>query len=177
VHDCREASFGFDARFSALWRRYAYRIADSAESVDPLLRHCVVTWRRDLDLDAMNTAAARLLGEHDFAAFCRKREGATTFRTLLDCSWSRECDTGIAVASVRADAFCHSMVRALVGCLLAVGEGRRAADWPEQVLRARQRDPGVTVVPAAGLVLEKVAYPPDSSLAAQARAARVMRGG
>ena len=122
------APAGFDARFSALWRRYAYRIADDPTLVDPLVRRTCWPWPRPLDLDAMNEAAALLLGEHDFAAFCRRREGATTIRTLLDLAVARDPD-GLPVATVRADAFCHSMVRSLVGCLLAVGEGRRPVAW------------------------------------------------
>ncbi len=164
----------FDARFSALWRRYAYRIADAPELVDPLVRTAVLAWPRALDLDAMNAAAAMLVGEHDFAAFCRKREGATTIRTLLDLRWDRD-DAGLAVATVRADAFCHSMVRALVGALVAVGEGRRTPEWAGEVLRGAVRDPGVTVMHAHGLTLEQVAYPADDGLAAQAEAARVVR--
>lgn len=168
------AAAGFDARFSALWRRYAYRIADAPDLVDPLVRTAVLAWPRRLDLAAMNEAAALLTGEHDFAAFCRKREGATTIRTLLDLSWDRD-PTGLAVATVRADAFCHSMVRALVGCLVAVGEGRRTPSWAGEVLRSATRDPGVTVMHAHGLTLEEVAYPADDALAAQAQAARVVR--
>jgi tRNA pseudouridine38-40 synthase len=168
-----EAPAGFDARFSALWRRYAYRIVDQPEHVDPLARGHVVAWRRPLDLEAMNRAASGLLGEHDFAAFCRRREGATTVRALLDLRWDRV--DGVAVATVRADAFCHSMVRALTGCLVAVGEGRHGPDWAAQVLAARQRDPGVKVMPAHGLTLEEVAYPPDAELAARARETRATR--
>lgn len=170
----REAPDGFDARFSAIWRRYAYRIADSAERVDPLARRHVLAWRRSLDLDAMNEAAVLLRGEHDFAAFCRKRAGATTIRTLLDLTWARD-ERGRAVATVRADAFCHSMVRSLVGCMMAVGEGRRAPAWAGEVLRRGVRDAGVTVVHAHGLTLEEVAYPRDEELAARARAARTVR--
>ena len=172
------APAGFDARFSALWRRYAYRIADSPAAVDPLTRNHVLTWARPLDLDAMNQAAALLEGEHDFAAFCRKREGATTVRTLLDLRWTRDGD-GLAEALVRADAFCHNMVRALVGCLVAVGEGRREPSWAGEVLAARARDSGVTVMHAHGLTLEEVAYPADDELSAraeQARRVRVLRG-
>ena len=174
VHRVAVAAVGFDARFSALWRRYAYRIADAPDLVDPLARTAVLAWPRQLDLAAMNEAAALLTGEHDFAAFCRKREGATTIRTLLDLSWDRD-PTGLAVATVRADAFCHSMVRALVGCLVAVGEGRRTPSWAGEVLRSATRDPGVTVMHAHGLTLEEVAYPADDELAAQAQAARVVR--
>ena len=165
---------GFDARFAAIWRRYAYRVADTPAAVDPLRRGWVLTWPRELDLQAMNDAATELVGEHDFAAFCRKREGATTIRTLLELSWSRQAD-GVATAAVRADAFCHNMVRALVGCLLVVGEGRRPPTWPGQVLRTRVRDPGVTVVHPHGLTLEEVAYPADEELAAQAKGARTVR--
>jgi tRNA pseudouridine38-40 synthase len=117
------APTGFDARFSAIWRRYCYRIVDDRAAVDPLARGHVLAWGRALDLDRMNEAAALLLGEHDFASFCRKREGATTIRSLLELSWARV--DGIAEATVRADAFCHNMVRSLVGCLVAVGEGRQ----------------------------------------------------
>jgi tRNA pseudouridine38-40 synthase len=164
---------GFDARFSAVWRRYAYRIADDPAVVDPLTRGHVLAWPRRLDLDRMNEAAALLLGEHDFASFCKKREGATTIRSLLDLSWTRV--DGIAEATVRADAFCHNMVRSLVGCLVAVGEGRRDADWVGEVLLATARDSAVTVVQAHGLTLEEVRYPPDEELATQARRARVVR--
>jgi tRNA pseudouridine38-40 synthase len=174
VHRVAEAAAGFDARFSALWRRYAYRIADAPWLVDPLVRNAVLSWPRRLDLDAMNEAASLLLGEHDFAAFCRKRPGATTIRTLLDLTWARD-ESGLAVATVRADAFCHSMVRALVGCLVAVGEGRRVPSWVGEVLRAGARDPGVTVMQAHGLTLEEVAYPVDGELAARATATRVVR--
>ncbi len=174
IHRCIEAADGFDARFSAVWRRYAYRIADAPDVVDPLVRRSVLTWPRTLDLEAMNRAAADLVGEHDFAAFCRRREGATTIRTLLELSWSRD-DKGLVIAQVRADAFCHNMVRSLVGCLVAVGEGRRAPSWAGEVLGRGVRDAAVTVVPAHGLTLEEVAYPPDEELAGQAETARTVR--
>jgi tRNA pseudouridine38-40 synthase len=168
------APAGFDARFSAVWRRYAYRVADRPETVDPLARGHVLAWPRPLAEERMNEAAAGLVGEHDFAAFCRRREGATTIRRLLDLHWQRR-DDGVLEATVRADAFCHHMVRALVGCLLAVGEGRREPGWAAAVLAAGVRDSAVTVVPAHGLTLEEVGYPPDDELAAQAAAARVVR--
>jgi tRNA pseudouridine38-40 synthase len=169
-----EAPDGFDARFSAIWRRYAYRIADAQELADPLVRGHVLTWGRHLDLDAMNEASAPLVGLRDFASFCKQREGATTVRTLLDLEWSRD-DAGLVVGTVRADAFCHNMVRALVGCLLAVGEGRRPVGWPAEVMAGRRRDQGVRVVHAHGLTLEEVGYPDDDELAAQAERARARR--
>jgi tRNA pseudouridine38-40 synthase len=170
------AAEGFDARFSALWRRYCYRVADRPDSVDPLARGHVLAWPRPLDVEAMNQAAAPLLGEHDFASFCRRREGATTIRTLLALAWTRD-DEGRAVAMVKADAFCHSMVRSLVGCLLAVGEGRRPASWAGEILKAGVRDPAVTVVHAHGLTLEEVCYPPDDQLAVRATQTRARRDG
>ena len=174
IHSVSTAPAGFDARFSAVWRRYAYRVADAPELVDPLVRRSVLAWPRELDLVAMNEAATALRGEHDFAAFCKKREGATTIRTLTELSWARD-DRGVAVATVRADAFCHNMVRALVGAMIAVGEGRREPAWAGEVLRRGVRDAGVTVVHPHGLTLEEVGYPADADLAAQAGAARRVR--
>jgi tRNA pseudouridine38-40 synthase len=166
---------GFDARFSALWRRYAYRVADAPALVDPLSRGHVLAWPRPLDLAALNQACAPLLGLRDFAAFCKRRDGATTVRTLLDLAWTRD-EAGLAVATVRADAFCHHMVRSLVGCLLAVGDGRREPSWPAAVMTAAVRDPAVAVVPAHGLTLEEVGYPDDlAGLVAQAEQARARR--
>lgn len=170
----RVAPEGFDARFSAVRRRYAYRICDDAGSRDPLTRSSVVWHRRPLDVAAMAEAAAPLVGLHDFAAFCKPREGATTIRTLEVFSWARD-EAGLVVADVRADAFCHSMVRALVGASLAVGEGRRRVEWPAELLAARTRDAAAHVAPAHGLTLEEVGYPPDRELAARAEQTRARR--
>lgn len=155
---------GFDARFAALERRYAYRLQDDPSRVDPLLRGHVVAWRTPLDAARMDAAGALLTGEHDFAAFCRRREGATTIRTLLELSTVRS-SSGLLTTTVRADAFCHSMVRALMGALVAVGEGRHEPSWARGVLLAAERDPRVRVMPAHGLVLEEVVYPDDAGLA------------
>ncbi|GAA3481147.1 MULTISPECIES: tRNA pseudouridine(38-40) synthase TruA [Streptomyces] len=170
-----EAPAGFNARFSALWRRYAYRISDRPGGADPLIRGHVLWHDRPLDVDAMNAAAARMLGERDFAAYCRKREGATTIRTLQKLSWVRDEASGVITGTVQADAFCHNMVRALVGAMLFVGDGRRPDPWPAQVLAAGVRDPGVHVVRPHGLTLEEVAYPVDELLAARNKEARNMR--
>ncbi|MFE0249588.1 tRNA pseudouridine(38-40) synthase TruA [Streptomyces sp. NPDC059010] len=170
----REAPGGFNARFSAVWRRYAYRVTDNPGGVDPLLRSHVLWHDWPLDVDAMNEAAGRLLGEHDFAAYCKKREGATTIRTLQELSLVRG-DDGIITATVRADAFCHNMVRSLIGALLFVGDGHRPADWPGKVLAAGVRDSAVHVVRPHGLTLEEVGYPADELLAARNKEARNRR--
>lgn len=179
AHDVRvlrasEVPAAFDARFGALWRRYAYRIADRPELVDPLTRSHVLAWPRPLDAAAMNAASVLLVGRHDFASFCKQREGATTIRTLEELSWSRDA-AGLLVGTVRADAFCHSMVRSLVGCLIAIGEGRKPVDWADEILAAAVRDPAVPVVHAHGLTLEEVAYPPDDELGARALQTRAKR--
>jgi tRNA pseudouridine38-40 synthase len=174
VREVRVAPEGFDARFSALRRRYLYRICDDAATRDPLRRHDTVLVRGPLDVAAMDRAARSLLGLHDWAPFCRRRRGATTVRTLLDHRWDRAAD-GTVEATVVADAFCHSMVRSLVGAVVPVGEGRLDVDVPRQVLRGGVRDSRVRVMPPHGLSLEEVTYPPDGELAARAAESRVRR--
>lgn len=174
VREVRRAPDGFDARFSALERRYLYRLADQAALRDPLRRRDTVWWRHPLDVDAMNEAAAGLVGLGDFAAFCKWREGATTVRTLLEFSW-RRLDDGVLGATVRADAFCHSMVRSLVGSVVPVGEGRRGPEWPAALQARGERSSEIRVMPAHGLSLEEVTYPDASDLADRARVTRARR--
>jgi tRNA pseudouridine38-40 synthase len=169
-----EAAPGFDARFSAIWRRYAYRIADRPDLVDPLTRRHVLAWERPLDVDAMNAGAAHLIGLQDFAAFCKRREGATTVRTLIEFEWTRT-PYGLIEGRVVADAFCHTMVRSLVGCLLIVGEGRQPPEWAAEMLAGRSRDSSMTVVHARGLTLEEVGYPDAAEFAEQAVRTRARR--
>lgn len=171
IYALTAAQAGFDARFSAIERKYIYRLSDQV--FDPLLRNQVVAHPKSLNIEAMNSAGKLLLGEHDFAAFCKKREGATTIRTLLELE-SQRVGTVIET-TVRADAFCHSMVRSLMGAIVAVGEGRFEPVWVSEILRAKVRDPQVKVMPAHGLVLEKVYYPPDDQLAERATQARNLR--
>jgi tRNA pseudouridine38-40 synthase len=168
-----EAHPDFDARFAALARHYVYRLTDAPGGPSPLRRADTVRWPRTLDHRAMTAAAAALLGQHDFAAFCRRREGATTVRTMLALDVDRDGDLVTLAAS--ADAFCHSMVRSLVGALLAVGEGRRPPQWPAELLGRTQRADEVTVAPAAGLTLVRVDYPPDDMLAARVAVTRARR--
>jgi tRNA pseudouridine38-40 synthase len=173
VRAAREVPAEFDARFAALWRRYVYAIGDAPGGVDPLRRRQVLAWPRRLDEAGMADAASRLLGLHDFTAFCRRRERATSVRTLTRLSVER---LGEEVAcTVQADAFCHSMVRSLVGGLIAVGEGRRPVDWPASLLGRDRRADEVPVAPAHGLTLVAVGYPPDDQLAARATATRARR--
>jgi tRNA pseudouridine38-40 synthase len=150
----------FDARFSATFRRYEYRVADTTYGPDPLRRHDTIGWPRPLDLDLLRQGAAGLIGEHDYAAYCKRKEHATTVRAITRLDWRREPD-GVAVATVQADAFCQAMVRSLVGAMLTVGDGRREPDWPAKLLRLRERSSEVTVAPAHGLTLIAVGYPRD----------------
>jgi tRNA pseudouridine38-40 synthase len=158
ILDGGSVSTDFDARFAALWRRYRYRVSDSPVGPPPLSRHDTAHHPRPVSLRALRAAAGPLRGLHDFGAFCRAREGGTTVRTLRRLSWVRGAD-GVLVATVEADAFCHSMVRALVGALLLVGDGRRAPDWPASLLGAGPRAPDVPLAPAHGLTLVAVGYP------------------
>lgn len=175
VWQVSRALSGFNARFSASSRCYAYRLSDDPVGVDPIRRSDVVWSRRRLDVDAMNEAASELIGEHDFVAFCKRREGASTVRTLHTFEWAR-ASGGILEATVIADAFCHNMVRSIVGACVAVGEGRRSPGWVGEVLAEVERSSAVMVMPPHGLTLEEVTYPPDAELAARARASRRFRG-
>jgi tRNA pseudouridine38-40 synthase len=163
---------GFHARFSALGRRYVYRVVDGV--ANPLRRHDTASWSRPLDVEAMQQAATGLLGEHDFSAFCRPRAGATTIRTLRELAVSRD-EEAVVLLAAHADAFCHNQVRSMVGALLAVGEGRRPVEWPAEVLRAGVRDSLVNVAPAHGLTLVAVDYPPAAELADRAALTRQRR--
>ncbi|MEW2119764.1 tRNA pseudouridine(38-40) synthase TruA [Streptomyces sp. NPDC005474] len=170
-----EAPAGFNARFAALWRRYVYRVGDRVGGVDPLLRSHVLWHDWELDVDVMDAAAKSLVGEHDFAAYAKKREGASTVREVLDFGVRRRLD-GIVEIEVRADAFCYNQVRSMVGALLFVGDGHRGVEWPRRVLDARVRDSAVHVVRPYGLTLEEVAYPADELLAERQLLARRVRG-
>ena len=167
------AAAGFDARFSALRRHYIYRLSTAAYGVEPHEARYITAWPRPLDVDAMMTASRNLLGLHDFAAFCRHREAATTIRDLQRLDWSREGD--LITAHVSADAFCWSMVRSLVGALLAVGEHRRTATWCHGLLTATRRSSDFAAAPARGLTLIGVDYPPDGELQARTLVTRDLR--
>ena len=163
----------FDARFSAIRRHYVYRVTTAPYGAEPLEARFRVGVRRGLDVDAMQDASSRLLGLHDFAAFCRHRDGATTVRELQRFSWRQSGDR--LDAHVSADAFCWSMVRSLVGAAIAVGEGRRAPEWVAGLLDERARSSAVTVAPAHGLSLVGVDYPADDQLAQRNTVTREVR--
>ncbi|WP_433314155.1 tRNA pseudouridine(38-40) synthase TruA [Micromonospora chersina] len=160
VRAMTEVPADFDARFSATFRRYEYRVTDAPWGAEPLRRTDTLAWPKPLDLTALNAAAAGLVGEHDFAAYCRRKENATTLREVTRLDWRRDPD-GILVATVQADAFCQNMVRSLVGAMLVAGDGRRPVEWPASLLSRRERSSEVTVAPAHGLALVEVGYPAD----------------
>ena len=174
IHSAVQAPAGFDARFSALWRRYSYRIADRPQGRDPLSRHTTLWYKAPLDTDRMNEAAAQMLGVRDFLSFCKPRLGATTIRELQEFTFSRG-DDGVIVAHIRADAFCHNMVRSLVGGVLLVGAGERRPAWLAERMVARIRDSKSLLAPPHPLVLEEVRYPSAEELAGRAELTRALR--
>jgi tRNA pseudouridine38-40 synthase len=170
---------GFDARFAAIWRRYVYRLSDAAVPPDPLYRFQVAQVRSEVDLARLNEEAAALTGLREFGAFCRRREGGSTIRTLLELVGRRVPSgpmLGVIECTARADAFCHSMVRSLVGALVAVATGQRDHEWLAAITGRGVRDSTIPVMPAAGLTLEEVGYPADQELATRALEARALRG-
>lgn len=175
VTACAPAPDGFDARFSATWRAYRYRISDASGPRDPLQRHRTVEVPMVLDAAVLQQAGDALLGLHDFAAYCKPREGASTIRTLQELTWLRAPD-GALEAVVRADAFCHSMVRALVGACVAAASGRATVARLRELLEIRERTSEFSVMPARGLVLERVGYPADAELEARNAITRNRRG-
>lgn len=174
IHESRKAPRGFDARFSALWRRYSYRIADSTVDLDPLARHYTHYVGTELDVDLLNHEAQSVLGHHDFLSFCKPRERATTLRTLQDFRFVRGSD-GYLTVHLQADAFCHNMVRTLIGTTLMVGEGKEPVGWLAHRLEAQVRDSKTKLAPPHPLVLEQVQYPVDEELEARANQTRAKR--
>lgn len=174
VHSVEAADAGFDARFSALRRRYEYRLRGEAARKDPLTARFTADVPRTLDLGAMQRASDELLGLNDFTTFCKAREGATAVRDLLSFEW-REAADGAFAARIEADAFCHSMVRALVGAVVAVGSGRLSQQELVALRDAQERTSRFPVMPAHGLSLEEITYPPAAEFAARAEQTRARR--
>lgn len=174
ITDVRRAVEGFDARFSAVARRYTYRIQDGSSAHDPLSRNSTWWLRESLDVDAMNAAVQPLPGLHDFLSFCRPRAGATTVRDIRAVHVERVAPGAIEL-HIEADAFCHNMVRSIVGAAVRVGKGERPVEWVGQRLEERARSSDMLLAPPQGLVLEQVMYPEDSELAARAEQTRARR--
>ncbi|MEO5920875.1 MAG: tRNA pseudouridine(38-40) synthase TruA [Pseudolysinimonas sp.] len=168
------AAPGFDARFSAEWRRYEYRIADAEAAQDPRRRLHTLWHPAALDVAAMHEAAQSLLGLHDFATFCKPRPHATTIRELQAFTWRRD-DDGVLVAQLQADAFCRSMVRALVGACVAVGGAKLTAGRAVELRDGARRSSEFIVMPAKGLTMTEVGYPPDAELGSRAELTRQRR--
>jgi tRNA pseudouridine38-40 synthase len=175
VMNISDAPSGFHARFSALRRVYTYKILDNNEVIAPLSRYDVAPWYRPLDVDLMNKASALVLGHHDFAAFCKFKEGGTTIRTLEKYEWRRDSE-GLLIAEVAADAFCYSMVRNLVGAVICVADGRKDPAWIQQLLANKERVSDSLVFPARGLSLTRVDYPSNQELLDRAKVTIGKRG-
>ncbi len=175
IMEISDAPEGFHARFSALRRIYTYKILDNNDVIPPLSRYDVAPWYRPLDAELMNKASALVLGHHDFAAFCKFKEGGTTIRTLEKYQWHRD-ETGLLVAEVVADAFCYSMVRNLVGAVVCVADGRKDPSWMAELLANKERVSDSLVFPARGLSLTQVEYPSDQELLDRAKVTIGKRG-
>ncbi len=168
IMEITDAPEGFHARFSALRRYYSYKILDNNDVIPPLSRHDVASWYRPLDVNLMNQASALVLGHHDFAAFCKFKEGGTTIRTLEKYHWQRTSE-GLLIADVVADAFCYSMVRNLVGAVVCVADGRKDPAWMGELLANKERVSDSLVFPARGLTLYQVDYPSNDQLLERAQ--------
>jgi tRNA pseudouridine38-40 synthase len=175
IMNITDAPAGFHARFSALRRHYVYKILDNNDVITPLSRFDVASWYRPLDVARMNEASKLVLGHHDFAAFCKFRQGSTTIRTLEKYEWHRSAD-GLLVADVVADAFCYSMVRNLVGAVVCVADGRKDSSWMSELLANKERVSDSLVFPARGLTLVQVDYPSDDQLLERAKITVSKRG-
>ncbi len=175
ITNISDAPSGFHARFSALRRYYTYKILDDNQVITPAQRFDVAPWYRHLDHNVMNEAASHLLGTHDFAAFCKFKQGGTTVRSLEKYEWVRTED-GLLIADVVADAFCYSMVRNLVGAIVCVADGRKPTSWIAQLLANKERVSDSLVFPARGLTLYRVDYPSDDQLLERAKVTVARRG-
>ena len=165
---------GFDARFSPLARRYEYRIADGMEHLNPIDRHVTTFSFYPLDVAKMNEVADLMLGLRDFGAFCRPRPGATTIRELQEFRWHRR-DDGVIIARIQADAFCHSMVRSLVGACVAAGSHSASLEHIEDLRDKAERTSVFKVMPAHGLTLTEIIYPSDEEVGERAELTRSRR--
>jgi tRNA pseudouridine38-40 synthase len=163
----------FDARFSATWRHYRYLVLNEPVA-DPLLERTAWWVSSPLDLSLMRLACDPLIGEHDFSSFCRRPPDLVAptgevrtpsmVRRVLRAHWSEEFShkgQRLLWFDVRATAFCHQMVRSIVGTLVDVGSRRITAGSLREILAARDRSRAGQVAPARGLTLWEVGYSED----------------
>jgi tRNA pseudouridine38-40 synthase len=161
VYRAELAPTGFDARHSAIWRKYRYDL-DCSGRPDPVRAGSVWAIEEPLDLAAMRLGAYPLIGEHDFAAFCRQRDGeeGPIMRRVLEVGFRLDEDE-VVHFEIGANAFCHQMVRSIVGMLVAIGRGKARAPDVVAMLRSGSRDGAPTIAPAKGLTLVAVGYPDE----------------
>ena len=167
IKSVERAAKDFHARFTALRRHYIYKILDGNQVLEPLQRFDTAPWYRELDVANMNDAARSLIGQQDFFSFAKYRENSTTIRELQRFDFERRKD-GVIISHISADAFCYNMVRALIGTMVYIGEGRFPVSWARELLEKRERPSDSLVFPARGLTFIGVDYPKDEELAARA---------
>lgn len=170
ILEIEQVSEDFDARYSALWRRYTYWVSDKNHQLDPLRRHYVYKYGYKLDLEKLNQTSQMLVGLHDFATYCKPRENSSTVRNLMQFTWQKI--DGLFVAELKADAFCYGLVRNLIGAVLPAGAGLIEIDEPKLRLDKKQRSETIFQAPANGLVLEEISYPEPTRWASQAKITR-----
>jgi tRNA pseudouridine38-40 synthase len=157
VRECDLVDGSFDARHSAIWRRYRYTILNRPVP-DPFRDRFALWVAEPLDLRSMRAAADPFVGEHDFTSFCRRGpEGSSPTRRVLESRFEDHGD-GVLVYEIRANAFCWQMVRSIVGTLVEVGRGKRTPGDMLAVIRARERAAAGQLAPAKGLCLWEVGY-------------------
>jgi tRNA pseudouridine38-40 synthase len=157
VREAVVAAPDFDARRSARWRHYRYTIVNRP-SPDPFLARYAWWIAAPVDLHALHLAADPFVGEHDFAAFCRRgAEGSTSVRRVVESRW-KDLGDGVLQYEIRANAFCWQMVRSIVGTLVEAGTGKRRPGEITSILRSRDRAHAGAVAPPHGLCLWEVGY-------------------
>lgn len=176
IRHCELTFPQFNARFCAQSRTYSYLIGDSVDTWIPT-RTDIARIVAPLDVQKMNDAAQSFVGEHDFLAYAKPREGASTIREVLSYNVRRDLTTGIIESTVVGDAFCHSQVRFMTGALIEIGRGRRDANWLRQGLDSGKRPVGLQLAAPEGLTLVGVDYPErPEDMEAQQRKAQRFRG-
>ncbi|MDP9494491.1 MAG: tRNA pseudouridine(38-40) synthase TruA [Actinomycetota bacterium] len=155
VSDVNRVDDDFNARFSATYRRYRYLVSVALAS-DPLTRHQVWHVGRSLDIEAMTAVATAVVGEHDFSAFCRSVAGKSNVRLVDEARW--ESADHLLTFWIQSNAFCHQMVRSLVGFAYDIGRGFTAVDSISEIIDAGDRSRIATIAPPHGLTLWEVGY-------------------